>query len=208
MVEGAGRGFGAGKVAQIVLLNALVETGAVKKMPKQVSGMPPKQKATPRDIKRITGTFLARGVTLKVTEAKNRSLKLATLTDGKWVKDPGRYELRKNGAFWSTQTPGTSIRSDKAWGRTYLVHRSIGGNGDVLLRHRPGPADPLGRFVVAGLAGPGGQEVVAGQRGPELAVVDPVRHPRRRDRVHSRLVRIPAGPGPSRPRRSLRCDDQ
>ena len=140
VVEGAGRGFGAGKIAQTVLLNALVETGAVKKMPKQVSGMPPKQKATPRDIKRITGTFLGRGVTQKVTEAKNRSLKLATLTEGKWVKDPGRYTLRKNGAFWSTQTPGTSIRSDKAWGRTYLVQRSIGGNGtyyfDIALGQR------------------------------------------------------------------------
>ena len=32
-------------VAQTVLLNALVETGAMKKMPKQVSGMPAKQKA-------------------------------------------------------------------------------------------------------------------------------------------------------------------
>ncbi len=86
---------------------------AVKKMPKQVSGMPAKQKATPRDITRITGTFLARGESLKVTEAKNRSLRLATLTEGKWLKDLGRYELRKNGAFWSTRTPGTSIRSDK-----------------------------------------------------------------------------------------------
>ena len=140
VVEGAGRGFGAGKVAQTVLLNALVETGAVKTMPKQVSGMPAKQKATPRDIKRITGTFLARGESLKVTEAKNRSLRLATLIGGKWVKDPGRFELRKNGAFWSTETPGTSIRSDKAWGRTYLVHRSIGLNGtyyfDIALGQR------------------------------------------------------------------------
>ncbi len=140
VVEGAGRGFGAGKIAQIVLLNALVETGAVKKMPKQLGGMPLKQKATPRDIKRITGTFLARGETLKVTEAKNRSLRLATLIGGKWVKDPGRFELRKNGAFWSTETPGTSIRSDKAWGRTYLVHRSIGLNGtyyfDIALGQR------------------------------------------------------------------------
>ena len=61
VVEGAGRGFGiAATVAQTVLLNALVETGAVKKMPEQVSGMPSKQKATRRDIKRITGVFLAR----------------------------------------------------------------------------------------------------------------------------------------------------
>ena len=129
VVEGAGRGFVPGKVAHTVLLNALVETGAVKEMPKQVSGMPAKQKATRWDIKRITGIFLASGASRKVTEAKNRSLKTATLTEGKWVKDPGRYTLRTNGAFWSTKTPGTSLRSVKAWGRTYLVFRGIGGTG-------------------------------------------------------------------------------
>ena len=112
-----------------------------------------------------------------MTEAKNRSLKMATLTEGKWVKDPGRYELRKNGAFWSTKTPGTSIRSVRAWGRTYLVHRSIGMTGTYYFDMAAWPADPLGGFVVAGLAGTGGQEVVAGQRGPQLAVVDPVRTP-------------------------------
>ena len=146
VVEGAGRGFGAPKltVAHTVLLNALVESGAVKKMPEQVSGMPSKEKATRRDIKRITGVFLARGAYRKVTEAKNRSLKMATLTDGKWVKDPGRYTLRKNGAFWSTQTPGTSYRSDRAWGRTYLVYRGIGGTGTYYV------SNPVGQKVRSG----------------------------------------------------------
>ena len=181
VVEGAGRGFAGIKttVAQTVLLNALVESGAVKKMPKQVSGMPSKEKATKRDIKRITGVFLASGTYRKVTEAKNRSLKMATLTDGKWVKDPGRYTLRKNGAFWSTKTPGPSYRSVRAWGRTYLVYRGIGGTGTYYLSDPAGSADSVGGFVVAGLAGPGGQEVVVGQRGPELDVVD-ARNSRRR----------------------------
>ncbi len=130
VIECAGRNFGdPTPIAQTMLLNALAESGAVKKMPVPVSGMPPKQKATKRAIKRITGIFLSSGSSLKVTEAKNRSLKMATLTDGNWVKQPGRYTLRKNGAFWSTHTPGTSIRSVKAWGRTYLVQRLIGGTG-------------------------------------------------------------------------------
>jgi CubicO group peptidase (beta-lactamase class C family) len=139
---------GARSLGQTVLLNALVETGAVKKMPKQVSGMPLKQKATPRDIKQISGTFLASAAPqLKVTEAKGRSLKLARLTGGKWVRDPGRYELRKDGAFWSTVTLGTSIRSVRAWGRTYLVQRSIDGTGtysaDLAIGQRTRPGGPL-----------------------------------------------------------------
>ena len=145
VIEGAGRSFGdRTPIAQTVLLNALVESGAVKKMPKQVSGMPSKEKATKRAIKRITGVFLASGAYRKVTEAKNRSLKMATLTDGKWVKDPGRYTLRKNGAFWSTRTPGTSYRSDRAWGRTYLVQRGIGGTGTYYI------SAPVGQKVRSG----------------------------------------------------------
>ena len=132
VVEGAGKSFSstaAETVAHTVLLNGLVETGAIKRIPKQVSGMPPKQKAKPRDIKRITGIFLASGVSLKVTEGANRSLKLALLTDGQWVNQPGRVTRRKDGAFWSATVPGTSLRTVKAWGRTYLVKRSIGGTG-------------------------------------------------------------------------------
>ena len=45
------------------------------------------------------------------------------------MANPGRFELRNDGAFWSTKIPGTSIRSVKAWGRTYVVQRSIGGVG-------------------------------------------------------------------------------
>ena len=136
VVEGAGRSFSsiaAETVAQTVLLNALVETGAVKKMPKQVSGTPGKGKVTAgmakKKITRLSGTFLAQNETLKLTRGKNRSLIVARLVDGRWVKNPGRFELRNDGAFWSTQIPGASIRSVKAWGRTYVVQRSIGGVG-------------------------------------------------------------------------------
>lgn len=136
VVEGAGRSFSsiaAETVAQTVLLNALVEAGSIKKMPKQVSGTPGKGKVTAgmakKKITRLSGTFLAQSETLRLTRGKNRSLKAARLVDGRWVKNPGRFELRNDGAFWSTQIPGVSIRSVKAWGRTYVVQRSIGGVG-------------------------------------------------------------------------------
>ena len=136
VVEGAGRSFSsiaAETVAQTVLLNALVETSAIKKMPKQVGGEPGKGKVTSKmakkKIKRLSGTFLAQNETLKLTKGKNRSLKVARFVDGRWVNNPGRFELRNDGAFWSTQSPGASIRAVKAWGRTYVVQRSIGGTG-------------------------------------------------------------------------------
>jgi hypothetical protein len=80
-------------------------------------------------IKQLSGVFLAQNETKKLTEAKKRSVKVAILADGEWVPSPGRFELRNDGAFWSTKSPGTSIRAVKAWGRTYVVQRSIGGVG-------------------------------------------------------------------------------
>jgi len=136
VVLGAGRSFSsiaAETVAQTILLNALVETGAIKKLPEQVSGSPGKGKVTAKmakaKINKITGTFLAQNGTLRLTKGKNRSVKVAQLVDGAWVRGPGKFVLRNDGAFWSTQATGTSIRTVRSWGRTYVVQRSIGGVG-------------------------------------------------------------------------------
>ena len=151
VVEGAGTGFSsttAETIAQSVILNGLVETGVIARLPKQVSATPPpKARATHRDITKMTGTFLAEAATVKVTKAKNRSLRLATLTDGKWVNQAGRLIRRSDGAFWSTHTPGRSVRSVKAWGRTYLVLRAPGGTGtyyaDMTVGQRTRPGGSL-----------------------------------------------------------------
>ena len=75
------------------------------------------------------GHFLAQNETKKLSEAKDRSVKVATLADGAWVRSPGRFELRNDGRFWATRPPGTSISAVKSWGRTYVLQRSIGGVG-------------------------------------------------------------------------------
>ena len=141
IVGGAGTTFSSSSaeaIAQTVLLNALVETGAIKKMPKQLGGEPAKDKPTPKQVKRMTAVYLAQGASLKVTEGKNRSLRLSLLADGEWVRQPGRLVRRADGAFWSTEVPGRSIRSVRAWDRTYLVMRSIGGTGTFRTDHTLG----------------------------------------------------------------------
>ena len=136
VVLGAGRSFNsiaAETVAQTILLSALTETGDIKKLPAQVGGVPGTGKVTSKmassKLKALTGTFLAQNGTLKLAKAGKRSLKTSTLVDGKWVKSPGRFTLRNDGAFWSTESPGVSIRSVKSWNRTYVVQRSVGGVG-------------------------------------------------------------------------------
>ncbi|MGV1037974.1 MAG: serine hydrolase domain-containing protein [Candidatus Nanopelagicales bacterium] len=132
VVEGAGRSFSAGSaetIAHTVALHALLETGAISKLPRQITGKPPKAKATAQDSRRMTGIFTSQSAIVRVAAGKDRSLKLALLSDGKWVNQPGRMVRRKGGAFWSTKSSGLSLRTVKAWGRTYLVKRSLGGTG-------------------------------------------------------------------------------
>ena len=132
IVEGAGTTFSstsAETVGQTVLLNALVETGAIKRFPKQISGQPQVAKATAKQVKRMTGIFLAQNLTAKVVEAKGRSLRLMILSEGKWVPQPGRLVRRADGSFWSTASLGRSVNVVRSWGRSYLTLRGIGGTG-------------------------------------------------------------------------------
>ena len=132
VVEGAGTTFSSASaetIAQTVLLNALVETGAVQKMPEQINGQPAKDRPTRKQIKKMTGIYLAQGLTLKVSQGKSRSLRFSVLTGGTWTRQPGRFVRRADRSFWSTVAPGSSIRSVKAWGRTYLTLRRVGGTG-------------------------------------------------------------------------------
>ena len=132
IVTGAGKTFSSTRaqtIAQTVLLNALVDNGDINRLPRQVSGRPDRRAATAGQVNRVTGIYLAQGATVRVTQAKQNSLRLSLLSDGKWVAQPGRLVRRADGAFWSTATPGASIKTVRAWGRTYLTLRGIGGTG-------------------------------------------------------------------------------
>ncbi|MCU0299162.1 MAG: beta-lactamase family protein, partial [Candidatus Nanopelagicales bacterium] len=70
IVEGAGTSFSstaAQTIAQTILLNALVENGDIKKLPKQISGQPGRDKATAKQVNAVTGTYLAQNLSAKVT---------------------------------------------------------------------------------------------------------------------------------------------
>lgn len=132
IVTGAGKTFSstsAQTIGQIVLLNALVDNGDITRLPRQISGQPAVARASARQVNRVTGTYLAQGVTVRVTEGNQNSLRLQLLSNGKWEPQPGRLVRRADGAFWSTATPGSSITVQRAWGRRYLTLRGIGGTG-------------------------------------------------------------------------------
>ncbi len=132
MVSAAGTGIDSSaleSIAGTVMLRALVDTGVTPRFPRPVNGVPARSPANPATVNRITGVYLASGANARVTRVNDRAVRLFVYSDGSWVKRPGRYVLRANGAFWSTKQPGTSLYRARAWGRTYLVLRRIGGTG-------------------------------------------------------------------------------
>ncbi|MFN8126338.1 MAG: serine hydrolase domain-containing protein [Candidatus Nanopelagicales bacterium] len=135
VVEGAGYGFSstsAERIAHTILFQALRDTGAIENLPKQVKGKPAKDLVTSRlakrKAKRMAGIYLSHGTSIKLSPGKRGSLILSTGSDGSWTRAPGRLVLRNDRTFWGTQIDA-SFRTVKAWGRTYLVQRRIGGTG-------------------------------------------------------------------------------
>ena len=166
IVEGAGTSFSstaAQTIAQTMLLNALVENGDIKKLPKQISGKPDKERAT-----RQTGQ--QRDWDLPGPERQRQG-------DGGQGEvaaavDPVR---RRMGA------PAGSSRSSGE--RGLLVDRHVwivdqggqglgskvpdpahhGRHGNLPHPRHSGPTRAVGRSDLTGLAGSCGQQVVAGQ---------------------------------------------
>ncbi len=131
MVLGAGEGFSssvAETVGQKVLLQALVDTGTIKRGPQPV-GSPPKRVApSAKQLQRMTGIYLNSLASLRVRKGSGRFLKLQAYDEGQWVPRSGRYVLRADGRWWSTKDP-QSLYLRKAWGRTYIILRQLGATG-------------------------------------------------------------------------------
>lgn len=132
MVSGAGTTFSSGvaeTIGEKILLRALVDKGAVKREPTVIKGMPATVRPTAAMIKRMTGIYLGSLGNWRI-DRKGRALKVVRYADGGWTApSPGRYVLGRDGRWWSTANPGTSLRLTRAWGRTYLVMRMLGGTG-------------------------------------------------------------------------------
>lgn len=126
-VMGAGYMFSstvAESVGREILISALLETGQIKRGPKQLSGQPKVDKATAKQMKAATGIYVSSGVAAKLTAGDNRSLRFWVYGQGQWEKRPGAYVRRADGGYWNPKKPGASLRLVKSWDRKYLVLRS------------------------------------------------------------------------------------
>ncbi|MEZ5117477.1 MAG: serine hydrolase domain-containing protein [Candidatus Nanopelagicales bacterium] len=124
-VLGAGTTFSstaAEALGETILLNALVDRGTLRALPRKV-GVATVKAVRPTDaqLRAVSGIYLGQGSTIRVVVNSDRSISLARPTDGEWVANPTKYTLRRDGRFWSTADPASSVRVVYGWDRSYLV---------------------------------------------------------------------------------------
>jgi len=136
-------------LAQRILLHALVDRGALRRMPAQVKAAAPRVKRAGRaQLAAMKGYWAGSGTAFRITRAQSdpQSLTLSALGDGEWVTRLTRLRLRTDGRFHVKGSPN-SLRTVTGAGRRYLVNRKVGGYGhyrdDLLLAQKLTPGEPL-----------------------------------------------------------------
>lgn len=137
VVLGAGTGLSAGKleaVAQRMILTALAERGTIDAVPAPLTtNTPPTVSPTPTQTRDIAGIYLSQGTALRVTPRPNGALRLALLTDGEWVEQPGTLTRRTDGQYWPTGSASSpALGLSRGWGRTFLILSKPAGMGHYL----------------------------------------------------------------------------
>ena len=127
------------KIADVILQQALLEKGTIKRIPPQVTTTGPQRAKPPASVlSTLTGTYLAYDSAIKVTADSRGRLALEILADGEWTRNWGlgqsSYTYRTDGCFWSQKAAGVCVRAARGWGRHYLVLQVPSGSGNYLVR--------------------------------------------------------------------------
>jgi CubicO group peptidase (beta-lactamase class C family) len=132
-----------------ILLHALVDRGALRRMPRPIAQVaPPLRPATPPQLRAIHGYWAGNGMVFKAESgADPQSITVSTMgQDAAWHKMVGGLRMRTDGRF-HRRGASASVWIASAAGRRYLVNRMVGGNGhyydNLPLAQKLIPADKL-----------------------------------------------------------------
>ncbi|MFN8621932.1 MAG: serine hydrolase domain-containing protein [Chloroflexota bacterium] len=135
-------------VAERILLEALVERGSLRKLPRAVKAPTPARRApTAEQLAAITGTWVGAGVIERITATDDGRIQASTWTNGAWVDAPYTASLRKDGGWWADADAIQGLSVVSGWGRDYLaLHRPTGAGNAIsaeIIGQRVTPGDPL-----------------------------------------------------------------
>jgi len=122
------------KVAEQILLRALVERGRIAAMPVPLTpAVLPEILTPPDDEEAIRGFYAANVALYRAGFAADHSLTIETYSEGAWSPKYTGLKLRSDGWYTSDAAPASSIRPIAAEGRRYMAIRGTHGYGHYLI---------------------------------------------------------------------------
>ena len=121
------------RVADRLILNALVDRGELTALPAPVGDeQPPRANPTEDDFNAITGIYLnAMSGARRVARAADGTIRAAALVSEEWQESPSGFSFRTDGAWWPDGDSPSVLRAVTGWNRTYLVISMPTGFDDV-----------------------------------------------------------------------------
>lgn len=152
MITGASLSYGAGKLAERILLNALRDKHSISALPALLPlAPPPVVLASDAELRDLEGYYASvEGVT-KIVQGDDRTLSLLAWRTGHWNVVASGLQLRSDGWFAADNSPRSYRLSDIGPYR-YLTARSPGGYGHYMTSipyaqnvHKASPISPAWR---------------------------------------------------------------
>ncbi|HMA06262.1 MAG TPA: hypothetical protein VKP68_00275, partial [Ramlibacter sp.] len=123
-------GYNPVRLAELILLHALVERGRIAAMPALLADVPlPERTATDADLAAIAGCYGRHDLVMRIDVQSDRTLTLLVDDKGQWRSRGTGLKLRADGTWSSDAAPHLAFRTLTADGRRYLVMRSSPGYG-------------------------------------------------------------------------------
>lgn len=136
-------------LGQRILLRALVEKGALRRMPRQIAAVaPPLKTASSARLSTMKGYWAMSGMVFRIAASPGspQALTISRLTPDGWATLANGVRLRTDGRFHADGS-STSFRTVTAAGRRYLVDNAVGGYGhfrdDSLIGQKLRPREAL-----------------------------------------------------------------
>lgn len=128
IVTGSSIKFNAGRLAEQVLLTALVEQGALPAMPQPLTSLAqPVAAAATADPRWFDGVFAHHASLIRFEKEEAGTVSLAKYASGKWTTALKDLKPREDGALAAEESPTTVFALTEAQGATYLLQKGVTG---------------------------------------------------------------------------------
>lgn len=133
MITGTSTTYGPGKLAERILLQALVERGSLAALPAPLTTITPSAvHASEAPFTQIDGMYASADALYRFQTQADRTVRMSNYDAGNWNEEAIVLKMRDDGFFSSDTEPLVSYQAVQAQGRQYIIRRAPGGMSHYL----------------------------------------------------------------------------